>query len=103
MAPPPQKDDVKIEIPGTALDHKNAGNELRGKKDVDGALNEYNLVLMIDPNFADALNNRAQEHARYIVVMLVQQTPELVYEVVQLFNLNLPQRAHEASDGVHFM
>jgi HEAT repeat protein len=44
----------------------------------------------------DALNNRAQGHARYIVVTLVQQTPELVYEVVQLFNLNPPQRAHEA-------
>jgi len=44
----------------------------------------------------DALNNRAQGHARYIVVMLVQQTPELVYEVVQLFNLNPPQRAYEA-------
>ena len=44
----------------------------------------------------DALNNRAQEHARYIVVTLVQQTPELVYEVVQLFNLNPPQRAYEA-------
>src|SRR6266571_3913322 len=44
----------------------------------------------------DALNNRAQGHSRYIVVMLVQQTPELVYEVVQLFNLNPPQRAHEA-------
>ena len=44
----------------------------------------------------DALNNQAQEHARYIVVTLVQQTPEFVYEVVQLFNLNPPQRAYEA-------
>ncbi|HEY6284370.1 MAG TPA: HEAT repeat domain-containing protein, partial [Ktedonobacteraceae bacterium] len=44
----------------------------------------------------DALNNRAQEHARYIVVTQVQQTPELVHEVVQLFNLNPPQRAYEA-------
>ena len=44
----------------------------------------------------DALNNQAQEHARDIVVTLVQQTPELVYEVVQLFNLNLPERAYEA-------
>ena len=44
----------------------------------------------------DALNNRAQEYARYIVVTLVQQTPELVFEVVQLFNLNPTKRAHEA-------
>jgi len=43
----------------------------------------------------DALNNRTQEHARSIVVTLVQQTPELVFEVVQLFNLNPPQRAYE--------
>ncbi|HYX51386.1 MAG TPA: HEAT repeat domain-containing protein, partial [Ktedonobacteraceae bacterium] len=44
----------------------------------------------------DALNNRAQQHARVIVVTLVQQTPEVVYEVVQLFSLNPPQRAYEA-------
>ncbi len=44
----------------------------------------------------DALNNRAQEHSRHIVVTLVLQTPELVHEVVQLFNLSPPQRAHEA-------
>ncbi len=44
----------------------------------------------------DALNNRAQEHARYIIVTLVQQEPELVYEVVQLFNLNPAQRAYDA-------
>src|SRR5205814_1015458 len=44
----------------------------------------------------DALNNRAQEHARHIVVTLVQQTPELVHEVVELFNLNPPPRAYEA-------
>jgi len=44
----------------------------------------------------DALNNRAQEYARYIIVTMVQQTSELVYEVVQLFNLIPPQRAYEA-------
>jgi flagellar biosynthesis chaperone FliJ len=44
----------------------------------------------------DSLNNQAQEYARYIVVTLVQQTPELVREVVQLFSLNPPPRAHEA-------
>jgi len=44
----------------------------------------------------DALNNQAQGHARDIIMTLVQQTPELVYEVVQLFNLNLPERAYEA-------
>ncbi len=44
----------------------------------------------------DALNNRAQERSRRIVVILVQQMPELVSEVVQLFNLSPPQRAHEA-------
>jgi HEAT repeat protein len=46
----------------------------------------------------DALNNRAQERSRRIVVTLVQQMPELVREVVQLFNISPPplQRAHEA-------
>ena len=44
----------------------------------------------------DALNNRAQERSRHIVVTLVLQMPELVHEVVQLFNLAPPQRAHEA-------
>ncbi|HYB01112.1 MAG TPA: HEAT repeat domain-containing protein, partial [Ktedonobacteraceae bacterium] len=48
----------------------------------------------------DSLNSRAQEHARYIVVTLVKQTPELVHEVVQLFNLDPPQRAHEALTGM---
>ncbi len=45
----------------------------------------------------DALNNRAQERSRRIVVKLVQQVPELVQEVVQLFNLSPPppQRAYE--------
>lgn len=59
LVPPPQKEDIRDLPPGTALDHKNAGNALRGKKDMDGALDEFNLALMIDPNFADALNNRA--------------------------------------------
>ncbi len=59
LAPTPQKEDVKRVPPGTALDHKNAGNVLRGKNDMGGALAEYNMALMIDPNFADALNNRA--------------------------------------------
>ena len=54
------------------------------------------IVLPYLVNGLDALNNRTQEHARSIVVTLVKQTPELVYEVVQLFNLNPPQRAHEA-------
>ena len=58
LAPAPQKDDLKPTLTGTALDHKNAGNEVRGKNDVDGALKEFNLALIIDPNFADALNNR---------------------------------------------
>jgi HEAT repeat protein len=44
----------------------------------------------------DALNNQAQERSRRILVTFVQQTPELVYGVVQLFNLSPPQRAHEA-------
>ncbi len=43
----------------------------------------------------DALNNQAQERSRRIILTLVQQTPELVYEVVQLFNLSPPQRAYE--------
>jgi HEAT repeat protein len=44
----------------------------------------------------DTLNNRAQERSRRIVVSLVLQMPELVREVVQLFNLSPPQRAHKA-------
>ena len=44
----------------------------------------------------DALNNMAQERSRRIIVTLVQQTPELVRDVVQLFNLSPPKRAHEA-------
>jgi HEAT repeat protein len=43
----------------------------------------------------DALNNQAQERSRRIILTLVQQTPELVYEAVQLFNLSPPQRAYE--------
>jgi HEAT repeat protein len=44
----------------------------------------------------DTLNNRAQERARRVVVTLVLQNPELVHEVVQLFNLSPPPRAHTA-------
>ena len=58
LAPTPVTADVKIRPPGTALEHKNAGNTLRAKGDLDGALQEFNLALMIDPDFTDALNNR---------------------------------------------
>jgi HEAT repeat protein len=44
----------------------------------------------------DALNNQAQERSRRILVTFVRQMPELVHEVVQLFSLSPPQRAHEA-------
>ena len=44
----------------------------------------------------ETLNNRAQERARRIVMTLVLQTPESVYEVVQLFNLSPSPRAHKA-------
>jgi HEAT repeat protein len=44
----------------------------------------------------DALNNMAQERSQRIVVTLVQQMPELIYDVVQLFSLSPPQRAREA-------
>jgi HEAT repeat protein/phage shock protein A len=37
----------------------------------------------------------AQERSRRILVELVRQIPETVHDVVQLFNLSLPQRAHE--------
>jgi HEAT repeat protein len=43
----------------------------------------------------DSLNNMAQERSQRILVELVRQTPETVHDVVQLFNLSLPQRAHE--------
>ena len=59
LAPKPITVDPKKVPPGTALDRKNAGNALRAKGDVDGALREYTMALLIDPNFADASNNRA--------------------------------------------
>jgi HEAT repeat protein len=43
----------------------------------------------------DSLNNMAQERSQRILVELVHQIPETIYDVVQLFNLSLPQRAHE--------
>ena len=43
----------------------------------------------------DSLNNMAQERSRRILVELVHQMPETVHDVVQIFNLSLPQRAHE--------
>ena len=43
----------------------------------------------------DSLNNRTQERSRHIVVTLVLEMPELVHEVVQLFNLAPPRRAYE--------
>ncbi|HEX6482564.1 MAG TPA: HEAT repeat domain-containing protein [Ktedonobacteraceae bacterium] len=43
----------------------------------------------------DSLNNMAQERSRRILVELVRQMPETVHDVVQIFNLSLPKRAHE--------
>jgi HEAT repeat protein len=43
----------------------------------------------------DSLNNMAQERSRRILVELVHQMPETAHDVVQIFNLSLPQRAHE--------
>lgn len=59
---PPVEGDVKPQ--GTALQHKEAGNALKIKNDVTGALTEYSVALQIDPNFADALNNRALIYAQ---------------------------------------
>ncbi len=59
LAPQPNISDSKIVPPGTALEHKDAGNALNSKGDKDGALAAYNNALLIDPNFADAYNNRA--------------------------------------------
>jgi tetratricopeptide (TPR) repeat protein len=58
---PPVAGDVKPQ--GTALQHKDAGNALKLKNDVTGALAEYSIALQIDPNFTDALNNRALIYA----------------------------------------
>ena len=58
---PPVAGDVKPQ--GTALQHKDAGNALRVKNDATGALAEYSIALQIDPNFTDALNNRATIYA----------------------------------------
>ncbi len=44
----------------------------------------------------DDLNSRTQERSQYIVVTLVQRTPEVLSSVVQLFHLSLPSRAREA-------
>lgn len=59
LAPVPTKGDIKQVPPGTALDHKNAGNALRDKGNDEGALAEYSTAILIDPNFADGYNNRA--------------------------------------------
>lgn len=63
LAPAPDKNDAKLPLSGTALEHKNAGNELINKGDEAGALAEYNNAILLDPNFADGYNNRG---ARYI-------------------------------------
>ena len=44
----------------------------------------------------DDPRNAVQEHARSIIVALVFQNPEALTDVVQLFALSLPLRAHEA-------
>ena len=62
LAPAPIKDDPRV-LEGTALDHKNSGNDLRIKGDNDGALAEYNAALLLDPKFADAYSNRAGVYA----------------------------------------
>jgi tetratricopeptide (TPR) repeat protein len=54
---PPVTGELKPQ--GTALQHKEAGNALNGKDDADGAIAEYSTALLIDPNFTDALSNRA--------------------------------------------
>ncbi len=59
VAPTPVTGDVKVLPPGTALDHTNAGLELSNKGDKDGAAREYTLALMLDPNYVNALTNRA--------------------------------------------
>lgn len=43
----------------------------------------------------DSLNNMAQERSRRILVELVHQVPETAHDIVQIFNLSLPPRAHE--------
>ncbi|HLH62177.1 MAG TPA: HEAT repeat domain-containing protein [Ktedonobacteraceae bacterium] len=52
------------------------------------------ILPMLVPGL-DSLNNLAQERSRHILVELVRQMPEAIHEVVQLFNLGLPQRARE--------
>lgn len=54
---PPVMSDLRPS--GTPFEHKEAGNALMQKKDEAGALAEFSLALRLDPNYADALNNRA--------------------------------------------
>ncbi len=49
---------------GTPLQHKEAGNGLMQKNDIAGALAEFNSALRLDPNYTDALNNRANVYMR---------------------------------------
>ncbi len=63
LAPAPDKNDAKL-LTGTALEHKNAGNELLNKGNASGALAEYSAAILLDPNFADGYNNRG---GRYVV------------------------------------
>lgn len=62
LAPAPVTADAHPVRRGTALDHKNAGNALRGKGNDYGALREYGMALMIDPTFADGYNNRGSSY-----------------------------------------
>jgi tetratricopeptide (TPR) repeat protein len=62
LAPQPITVDARIVPSGTALEHKNAGNALRGKGDEFGALGEYSAAVLIDPTFADGYNNRGSSY-----------------------------------------
>lgn len=58
LAPAPVVGDVPVVPTGSALEHKNRGNQLVAQGDEAGALAEYSAAILIDPKFADAYNNR---------------------------------------------
>ncbi|MEO6995454.1 MAG: tetratricopeptide repeat protein [Lacunisphaera sp.] len=65
IAPRPVTTDHRPLPPGSALHHKNAGNALRGKGDIYGALREYTFATLIDPTFADAFSNRGSVYMEF--------------------------------------
>ena len=108
VAPTPVTGDVKIVPPGTAREHTNAGIALRRQGDMDGALREQTLALIIDPNYADARTGRAAIYqarkevdlafADYDHVIANNPKQPIAYLTRGLLYLELGEVEHERAD-----